>query len=96
VDFTLIKKPLASLPIVMSVGALTLPWIWLLVFGPDPSGDEGGAAHIWQLFMVGQVFVIAFFAVVYLPQKPKQALIILAAQIAAFLAAAAPVFLLEL
>lgn len=95
-DFVLLKKPLGWLPIIASVGALTLPWLAFLVFGPDPSGDEGAAAHIWQLLMVLQVFLIIAFAIVYFPQKPKQALNVLLVQIAFVIAAAFPVFLLQL
>jgi hypothetical protein len=40
--------------------------------------------------------VIVFFAIKWLPQAPKEALVVLALQIAAALAAAAPVFLLKL
>lgn len=95
-DLDLLKKPAAWIPLVLSVGALTLPWVWVLLFGSDPTGDEGGAAHIWQVLMAAQVLAIAYFAVRYLPQQPKQTLLILILQIAAILAAAAPVFILKL
>ena len=37
----LLKRPSALLPIGLAGAALTLPWIALAVFGPDPAGDEG-------------------------------------------------------
>jgi hypothetical protein len=54
--------------------------------------DEGAAAHIFQLLMGGQLPVIAYFALKYLPRAPKQALGILGLQLLAGLAACAPVF----
>jgi hypothetical protein len=64
--------------------------------GVSTNGDEGAAAHLWQLLMLGQVPVIGYFAVRYLPQAPREGPIVLFAQLAAGLAAAAPVFLLHL
>jgi hypothetical protein len=46
--------------------------------------------------MAGQIPVIAFFAIRWLPRAPRQALIVLALQCIAGLAAAAPVFFLKL
>jgi hypothetical protein len=57
--------------------------------------DEGTAAHLWQLLMAGQLPVIAFFAIAWLPRSPRQALVVLLLQAVAGLAAAAPVFLLK-
>ncbi len=65
-----VKTPAAWLPVVMSACALTLPYLWVLIFGADPAGDEGGAAHIWQILMVLQIAAVLFFAVRYLPEKP--------------------------
>lgn len=53
------------------------------------------AAHLWQLLMAGQVPIVAFFAIKWAPQSPRQAVPILALQIGAALAAMAPVFLLH-
>ncbi len=93
---TLIKKPSAFLPIVMSLAALATLLIFLLRFGVVHEPDEGTAAHIWQLLMGLQLPVIAFFAIKWLPRSPRQALIILALQAAAAIAAMAPVYLLKL
>jgi hypothetical protein len=42
--------------------------------------DEGAAAHVWQLLMVGQVPIMAFFAIKWRPTQPRQALVILASK----------------
>ena len=92
----LLKSPSALLPIGLAAAALTVPWIALAVFGPDPIGDEGAAAHLWQLFMVAQVFSSVFFVATWAIREPKQTVIVLALHITAFLAAAAPIYLLGL
>lgn len=92
----LLKQPSAYLPVAMSLAALGTVLLHLARFGVTHEPDEGAAAHIWQLLMAGQLPVIAFFAIKWLPQAPKEALAILALQVVAILAAAAPVFLLKL
>ena len=56
----------------------------------------GTATHIWQLLMAGQMPILAFFVVKWLPRAPRQTLYVLALQTSAALAAMAPVFLLHL
>jgi mannose/fructose/N-acetylgalactosamine-specific phosphotransferase system component IID len=92
----LIKKPSAWLPIAMSASASIFTLIWLAVFGVVQNEDEGTAAHLFQLLMGGQLPIIAFFAIKWLPQKPKQALLILAIQFIAGVIAFTPVYFLEL
>jgi hypothetical protein len=46
--------------------------------------------------MAGQIPVIAFFALTWLPRTPRPALLVLMLQVVVGLAAAAPVFLLKL
>jgi hypothetical protein len=46
--------------------------------------------------MAGQLPVLAFFAVKWLPRAPKQALYVVGLQVAAVLAAMAPVYFLHL
>jgi hypothetical protein len=58
--------------------------------------DEGTVAHLWQILMAGQMPVILFFAVKWLPQAPRQTLCVLGLQAGAALAAMAPVFFLGL
>jgi hypothetical protein len=58
--------------------------------------DEGTTAHIWQLLMAGQMPLLLFFAVKWLPRAPRQTLYVLAVQVLAVLAAMAPVYFLGL
>lgn len=92
----LLTRPSALVPIGLAAAALTLPYILVAIFGPDPAGDEGIGAHSWQLLMFLQLPAIAFFLAKWAPREPKQAMVVLGLQIAAFLAAVAPVFLLGL
>jgi hypothetical protein len=96
-DLTLLKKPSAWLPIVMSVAALALIAGCLALCGiPPAGGDEGAVAHTWQLLMGCQLPLIAYFAWKWLRRTPRQAALILALQAAAGVAALAPVYLLHL
>ena len=92
---TMLKHPSAFLPLAMSLGALATVLLFLALRGPAPQADEGAAAHIWQLLMAAQAPIVLFFAVKWVPQSPRQAVPILALQVAAALAAMAPVFLLR-
>ena len=93
---TIVKRPSAFLPVAMSLAALLTLAIALAMDGVVHETDEGAAAHIWQLLMAGQIPIVAYFAIKWLPQSPRQALYVLALQAAAGLAAAAPVYLLHL
>ena len=91
-----IRQPSAFLPVAMSLVALAVVLGHIALFGVGHEADEGTAAHIWQILMAVQVPIIAFFAIKYLPQKPKQALLVLALQIVFALIACAPVFFFKL
>ena len=91
----MIRKPSAFLPIAMSLAALAVIFIHIALHGTAPQADEGTAAHLWQFLMALQIPVIVFFAIRWLPQTPKHALLILVFQLVAVLAALAPVFLLH-
>jgi hypothetical protein len=80
----------------MSLAALSLFIGHIAIYGGARQADEGAAAHLWQLLMVGQIPVIEFFAIKWLPQTPGQALLVLVLQAVAGIAAAAPVFILNL
>jgi tryptophan-rich sensory protein len=96
-DRVLFKRPSAVIPIVLSLATLAALLISFAIFGvPHREADEGTAAHLFQIWLVLEVIGVAFFGIRYLPQKPRQAIIILALQIAAMIAACAPVFLLNL
>jgi hypothetical protein len=86
------RQPTAIIPIAMSIAALVTVLYHVALFGIAPETDEGTAAHIWQLLMAGQVPVVAFYAVKWLPQAPSTAGQVLALQAGAALAALAPVY----
>jgi len=91
------KRPSAFLPMAMSLIALTL------VVGHVGSdliqnghilreADEGTDAHLWQLLMAGQIPVLVFFTMRWLPRAPRETLKVLALQAGAVLANLAVVF----
>jgi hypothetical protein len=88
----LLKRPTAVIPVAMSAAALATAIGYALMFGTARQADEGTAAHLWQLLMAGQMPVVAFFAVKWLPSDPRQALMVLALQVGAALAAMFPVW----
>jgi hypothetical protein len=91
----IMKKPSAFLPIAMSVTALAVILIYIAMHSSNPQPDEGLAAHLWQLLMVLQIPIIVFFAIRWISQSPRLAVIILVLQIIAALAALTPIFLLS-
>jgi hypothetical protein len=90
------SKPSAFIPMLMSVAALTLLLGGIAAGVVVCEDDEGAIAHIWQLLMVGQLPLLAYFVIRWLPRVPRQALYVLALQIGAALAAMAPVYFLGL
>ena len=76
----------------MSAVALAVVIGYAAMFGIARQADEGSAAHVWQLLMAGQVPVVAFFAIKWLPTAPRQALVVLGLQVGAALAAMFPVW----
>jgi len=86
------KQPSALLPIAMSIGALALVLSHVALFGVVHEADEGTAAHLWQLLMAGQLPVMAYFALKWVPQAPGQALAVLLLQAVAALTACVPVY----
>lgn len=92
---TLLKRPSAFLPVAMSLMALVTVLVFLALHGPAPQADEGAAAHIWQFLMAAQVPIVLYFAIRWVPEMPREAVPILALQLAAAVAALTPVFLLR-
>ncbi len=90
-----IRPPSAFVPLAMSLAALALVLVHVAIFGNVHEADEGAAAHIFQLLLVAQLPIIAFFAIKWLPRAPKEALVVLALQAGAGIAAVATVFFLE-
>jgi hypothetical protein len=96
VNVSPLKQPSALIPVAMSLTALGTVLFHIAIFGIAREADEGTAAHIWQLLMAGQVPVVAFYAIKWLPRAPRRALQVLGVQVGAALAALAPVYLLGL
>ena len=86
------KHPSAFVPVAMSAAALAIVIGYAAMFGVARQADEGTAAHLWQLLMAGQLPVVLFFALRWLPSAPRQALPVLVVQIGAALAAMFPVW----
>jgi hypothetical protein len=99
---TIVRKPSAFLPLAMSLTALALlggAYLFALATGQaglEREQDEGAIAHLWQILMAGQLPVLIFFAIKWLPRSPRQTLYVLALQVGAAVAAMAPVYLLNL
>ena len=83
------------MPVLLSTAASSLVVEFLVRFGKVRQADEGTEAHLFQLLMVLRVPVIGYFAVRYLPQQPRQALVVLGIQAIAGLAAVSLVYFLE-
>ena len=87
-------SPIAILPLAMSGAALAIVLVHVALYGVVREADEGTAAHLFQILMAAQVPIIAWFAIKWLPRKPRPALQVLAAQAGAALLAFAAVFFL--
>jgi hypothetical protein len=90
-----IRQPSAVAPALMSLGALALVAVHVVSFGVARETDEGAAARIFQLLMVAQVPVVAYFAIRWLPREPRPAMLVLALQACAALVPIAAILVLE-
>lgn len=68
---TMIKRPSAFVPVAMSFAALAIVLVHIIMSGAAREADEGTAAHLWQLLMAAQIPIVAFFAIRWLPQRPR-------------------------
>ena len=93
---TVLKEPSAFLPVGMSLAAFVLVLAHLVMFGSVREADEGTLAHLFQLLMITQLPIMAFFAITWLPRSPRRALQILVLQACAMLAAFVPVYVFGL
>ena len=91
---SLLKRPSAYLPLIMSAAGLALVLIHAARYGIVHDADEGTSAHLFQILMVAQVPIVAFFAITWLPQSSRPALLVLALQAVAGIAAFAAVYFL--
>jgi len=92
---SLFREWSALVPIGMSVVSLALVLVSASVFGTEQNEDEGAAARIFQLLMVAQMPIVAYFAIRWLPKRPRAALLVLVVQDIAWLAALGVLFLFE-
>ena len=83
------------MPIGMSVAALLLVLVFGFIVQPGPQEDEGSAAHIFQLLMTAQMPIVAYFAIRWLPRRLRPALLVLALQGLAWMAALAALYIFE-
>ena len=95
-NLSTLKPTSAFIPLAMSFAALATVLGHIALFGSAREADEGTAAHIFQLLMIAQVPIVAFFAIKWLPRTPTPALQVLALQAGAALVALAPVFYFNL
>jgi len=82
---SLLQQPSAWIPLVMSLAALALLLGYVAMFGIVQHEDEGAPAHLFQLIMLAQLPVVAFFAIKWLPKRPKQSLLVLGLQAVAWI-----------
>ncbi|WP_251106592.1 hypothetical protein [Alloacidobacterium dinghuense] len=92
----IVRRPSAFVPMAMSLTALAVVLGHIALYGAAREADEGAAAHIWQILMAGQMPVLLFFAIKWLPKAPRQSFYVLAMQAGAALSALAPVFYFNL
>jgi hypothetical protein len=93
----LITRPIALVPIVMSAAALVILFLALAFgIGVANDGDEGAAARLWQLLMIGQLPIVTVFALTWVPRIPRLAIAVMGVQLLAALLSLVPVFLLQL
>jgi hypothetical protein len=89
----------------MSLAALSLLLGYVAVHGTTEEtyvvvngvrrADEGTAAHLFQLLMGGQLLVIAWFAVRWLPTRTREAIAVLCLQFVAGASAFATLYFFE-
>jgi hypothetical protein len=85
----MLKKPSAFVPVVMSLAALTVVLAYVAILDTRREVDEGAAARLWQLLMAAQFPLLVFFAIRWLPRSPKKAMLVMALQASAAVAALA-------
>jgi hypothetical protein len=92
INTSLIRQPSALIPLAMSLAALSLVIGHAAIYGIVHEADEGAAAHIFQILMVAQVPILAYFTLKWLPTRTNEALLVLAIQAGAWIAAFAAVY----
>jgi hypothetical protein len=91
-NISVLRQASEWVPVGMSLAALGVVVGPAAMYGIVHEADEGAAAHIFQILMVAQVPVGAYFAVKWLPRFRGETLRVLALQVGAALAAYAAVY----
>ena len=92
----ILRKPSAWIPIAIPVAFFAYVAVYASFFEIVRESDEGVGAHLFQIWLVLEPFMLGYFAFTWVPRAPRQALSILALQIIAAVMACAPVYLLKL
>ncbi len=81
----------------MSLIALMLVIVHVVVFGvsQNPQKDEGAAARIFQLLLMGQLPIVSYFAIRWAGKYPSQTIRVIIFQIVLILLAVMFIFILE-
>ncbi len=82
-------------PLAMAVAATALIPLHLMLVGPVPQADEGAAARLWQLLMLGQIPAIAYAAALHLRRDVRRGGLVVGLHLAVWCAALAPILILE-
>lgn len=65
-----LRQPSAWIPVVLSLTMLTYILLYIATHDiqvPQPDADEGTGAHLFQIWLVVEVLMVAFFAIKWLP-----------------------------
>ena len=92
---SLLRKPDAIAPLLMSLMAFALIIGVLLTVGVTQPADEGAAARIFQLLIALQLPVMALFTIRWLPKYPRPTLLVLFLQFAAVFLAVGTILWIE-
>jgi len=93
---TLIRKPLAWIPVVLPLLIIAMLGYALTTHGVTRDADEGTEAHLFQIWIVLEFILVSVFAARWLPRLPKQAGMIIALQLALSFIPCAVVFYFNL
>ena len=93
---SMLRQLSALVPLAMSFAALLLALYQLITSAKSPGAEDGMIDSVFQLLIVGQAPFAAYFAVKWMPRAPGDAMLILALQAAAAVAALAPMMLFGL
>ncbi len=89
---TLLKRPSAFLPLLISAGFLAAFAVGIAQGTLVRQPDEDAGAHLFQLLMPLQLLTIVFFGFSWIPKQPRAALPIFTLQVAAAIVVVAVVY----